>query len=621
MKAFYVLLFCFIATGVQTLFAQSPYDDEVCLDKTVKQLKQAERQKKLLKGLDKTLIYISYLSYKDRSFDRPLTGMAEYEPYRNKIIRNITIQVIDPYRVSVEKPQNDHYNKFQKFANRIQIKTKDWVVRNDLLFKHGDRIVPVLFADTEKNLWQRNTFKDLKIFMLPVEGSEELIDVVVMVQDMWSWGLNTSLEYNKVAGGIQFKNFLGLPQSITNWVSLNYRKDNLWTVYGNYQYENIRSSHIDTKLSYKYSNFTKGGQLEITRDFFSANSKWAGHIKAGIYRETNALPNSFGPSIPTNVFYNWQDVWLATSFKLPGSFGVKHEFLRFILSGRMYRNNYITRPFKRSEDGAQTFIDRTYFLGSIGFANWNYYVDHSVFYLGQAEYFSRGLNGALILGFDYDEELQKRFYSGIQMEYGKYIDKAGYYNIRASYGGFTKKDSYQQILIRISQNFYTRPIKLGRKFMFRQFISANINLGFNRPLGKELIVNDGSGMRGIFTNYIRGTRSYVFNFETDVYPTFKVLGFTSSLFAFVDIAITQQNSLKEFQLKQAYGAGIRLRNLGLGIGSFELTFAYYPNLNITGLKPYAISGGFENKHSIIPEDLFLPTILSTEGSQLMTDVH
>lgn len=108
-------------------------------------------------------------------------------------------------------------------------------------------------------------------------------------------------------------------------------------------------------------------------------------------------------------FYNWQDVWLATSFKLPGSFGVKHEFLRFILSGRMYRNNYITRPFKRSEDGAQTFIDRTYFLGSIGFANWNYYVDHSVFYLGQAEYFSRGLNGALILGFDYDEELQNVF--------------------------------------------------------------------------------------------------------------------------------------------------------------------------------------------------------------------
>lgn len=614
-----LVFFLFSMSLAPCTFGQLPYDEEACYDKTVKQLKQEEQKQKLLKGLNKTLIYISYLSYKDRSVDRPLTGMAEFEPYRGKIIRNIDIKVIYPYGVSIEQPKNNHFNKFQKFANRIQIKTKDWVVRNDLLFKPGDAVVPVLFSDTEKNLWKRNTFKDLKIFMLPVEGSENLVDVVVMVQDMWSWSLNSSLEYNKIAAGIQFKNFLGLPQSISNWVSLNFRKDNLWSVYGNYLYENIRSSHIDTKVSYVYSNFTKGGKLQITRDFFSANSKWAGHIKAGIFKESNALPNSFGPSIPTNVFYNWQDVWLATSFKLSGKAAEKHDLLRFILSGRMYRSSYITRPYKRSEDGAQTFIDRTYFLGSIGFANWNYYVDHSVYYLGQAEYFSRGLNGALILGFDYDEELQKRFYSGVQLEYGKYIDKTGYYHIRASYGGFTKKNSYQQILFRITQNFYSRPIKLGRKFMFRQFFAAHINLGFNRPIGKELIVNDANGFRGVFTNYIRGTRSYVFNFETDVYPTFKVLGFTSSVFAFADIAITQQNSLTGFELKQAYGAGIRLRNLGLGIGSFELTFAYYPGLNINKLKPYSISGGFDNKRAVIPEDLFLPSILTTEGNTLMSD--
>lgn len=597
-------------------FAQSPYDDEICLDKSVKQLKREEQEKKLLKGLNKTLIYISYLSYKDRSVDRPLTGIAEYEPYRDKIIRNIDIEIIDPYGVSIEKPHNDHYNKFQKFANRIQIKTKEWVVRNDLLFKHGDRVVPVLFADTEKNLWQRNTFKDLKIFMVPVDGSDELIDVVVIVQDMWSWSLNTSLEYNKIAAGIQFKNFLGLPQSISTWVSLNYRKDNLWSVYGSYLYENIRRSQIDAKVSYQYSNFSKGGRIELKRSFFSANSKWAGHIKASLTRESNALPNSFGPAIPTNVFYNWQDVWLATAFKLPGTFGQKYELLRMVLSGRVYRYSYTDRPFKRSSDGAQSFTNHTYFLGSIGFANWNYYVDHSVYYLGPAEYFSRGLNGALIMGFDNDEELHKRFYAGLQLEYGKYVGRGGYYNIKASYGGFTKRNSYQQILFRLSQNFYSSPIKMGPKFMMRQFISANLNLGFNRPLGKDLIVNDGNGIRGIFTNYIRGSRSYVFNFETDVYPTFKVLGFTSCVFAFADIAITQQNSIKDFTLKQGYGAGIRLRNLGLGIGLFELTFAYYPNLNIPALKPYAIIGGFENRRAVLPENLFLPTILSPEGNRV-----
>lgn len=609
-----VLLLLFVA--VSAIFAQTPYDDEVCLDKTVKELKREEREKKILAGLNQTLIYISYLSYQDRSIDRPLKGIDEYEPYRGKIIRNVDIKVIDPYGVSIEKPHNDRYTKFQKFANRVQIKTKDWVVRNDLLFRHGDRVVPVLFADTEKNLWQRNTFKDVKIFMVPVDGSEDLIDVVVMVQAMWSWSLNSSLEYNKIAAGLQFKNFLGLPQSLSTWVSLNYRKDNLWSVYGSYLYENIRRSRIDAKVSYDYSNFSKGGRIEIKRNFFSANSKWAGHIKASLTRESASLPNSFGSAIPTNVFYNWQDVWLATAFKMPGKVGQRHELLRLVLSGRVYRYSYTDRPFKRSSDGAQTFIDHTYVLGSIGFANWNYYVDHSVYSLGRAEYFSRGLNGALIMGFDYDEELQKRFYSGLQLEYGKYIGRAGYYNIRASYGGFTRRNSYQQILFKLTQNFYSGPIKLGPKFMFRQFLRASVDLGFNRPLGKELVVNDGTGLRGIFTNYIRGTRNYVFNFETDVYPTFKVLGFTSCVFAFADIAITQQYSIKDYTLSQGYGAGIRLRNLGLGIGLFELTFAYYPNLNVPQLKPYAVIGGFENTRAIVPQNLFLPTILSPEGNRL-----
>src|ERR1700704_6199107 len=125
MRRFSFSIICMLAMTLS--FAQSPYDDEVCLDKTVKQLKHQEQKKKLMKGLDRTLIYISYLSYKDRSVDRPLNGISEFEPYRGKIIRNIEIKVIDPYGVSIEHPNNDHYSKFQKFANRIQIKTKDWV--------------------------------------------------------------------------------------------------------------------------------------------------------------------------------------------------------------------------------------------------------------------------------------------------------------------------------------------------------------------------------------------------------------------------------------------------------------------------------------------------------------
>lgn len=613
MKKLYRLFFFFILSPAMSLtFAQSPYDDEVCLDKTVRQLKREERKQHFMKGIDKTLIIASYLNYSDRTVDRIITGKDAFEPYRGKMIRNIDVKVIQPYGVTIEKPECNKFSRFQKFANSIQFKTKEWVVRNDILFKEGEQVDPIIFADTEKNLWERRTFKDLKLFIIPVDGSDNLVDVLVMVQDRWSWNMNFSVQFEKVQGGIQFKNLFGLPQSISTDVALNYRKDNLYTVSGNYQYSNIKHSQIDVSGSYKYSLLNKGGKISVNRDFFSANSKWAGHITAGIYRESATVPNLLASSIATNVFYNTQDIWLATSIKMSGNYTQKHDLLRLILSARMKRYDYMSRPFMRSADGTQTFIDHTYVLGSIGFANWDYYIDHSVYRLDQAEYFSKGLNGALIGGFDYDEELQKRGYAGVQLDYGSRLGKFGYLDSRASYGGFIKRDSYQQILFKLQEKFNTAPVKLGNKFMMRSFISAELNIGFNRPIGKEVVVNNNNGLRGIYQNYIRGSRSYVFNFETAVYPTFKILGFSSCAFAFADLAIVQNGSISQYQLSQGYGVGVRLRNLKFGIDHFELTFAYYPDMKISQLKPFAFMADFKNNRAPQKNNMFEPDVLSAE---------
>ncbi len=593
------------------IHAQSPYDDEVCLDKTVKQIRNEEIKKRVVFGLTQTLKGFSYLSYSDRTVDRITSGKDVFEPYANMLIRKVEITVLKPYGVSIEQPTATQFTKFQKFANKSQIKTKLWVVENDLLFKAGDRVNPLLFADTERNLWERSTFKDLKIFVIPVEGSYDLVDVLVMVQDRWSWNITTSVAFNKVQAGVQFKNFLGIPQSISSYVSLNFRKDNLYTVHGDYLYENIKRTQIDVNVGYMYDNFTKGGFLKIKRDFFSSKSKWAGHFKAEIFRESSLAPNFLAAAIPTNVFYNTQDIWLATSIN-PKFKDPRFELMRFIVSSRIYRKDYLSRPFQRSSDRSLNFLNRFYFLGSIGFANWDYYVDHNVFYLGQAEYLNKGLNGAVILGFDRDEELQKRFYSGAELTYGKNIKRLGYINTKIGYGGFTKKNSYQQVLLQFNTKFFSDPIPLGSKFFMRQFISASANVGFNRPIGKELVVNSTTGIRGVFVDYIRGTRNYVFNFETTVYPNFKILGFNSCAFVFADIAVVQQNSIRDYWLTQAYGVGIRLRNLSMGIGFFEISFAYYPNLRVPNMKPFRFLGDFKNNREILQDNLFEPDILSTD---------
>ena len=586
----------------------------VCPGKTPKQCAKEQRKKDLIKGLNKAVVYISYLNYSDRTVDRIVSGMDEFEPYRGAIIRNVDVRIIEPFGVSVDQPESDRYTKFQKFANKIQFKTKDWVVRNELLFKHGDRVNPILFADTEKNLWEQSAFKDLKIFIVPVEGSDDnLVDIVVLVQQRWSWSITTGAQYNKAVVGISFQNLLGLPMSVAQAVSFNYRKDNPYTVYGHFEYDNIKRSHIDTRVEYEYENLSRGVDLNVSRKFYSANALWAGHLQTGIYREYSNVPNALAAAIPTDVLYNWQDVWLASSIKVPGKLGDKESQMRLIVSGRFFNQNYMSRPYKISSDGSLLFLNHTYLLGSVGLANWNYYVDHQVYSLGNAEYFSKGFNAAFIAGFDQDEELQKRFYSCLQMNYGGYIRKLGYINTTVSYSGFLNRNRYDQILGKWSNSFFSAPVKMGRKFMLRQFISSNINLGFNRPNDREIIVNNYNGVRGIFTNYIKGQRSYVFNFETDIYPSFKVLGFSSAVFIFADLTVLQQNSFADHQLCQGYGGGIRLRNLGLGIDFFELSFVYYPNLNIPGYKPYTFIGGTDNSRGIPQNNLFLPAILTPDN--------
>jgi hypothetical protein len=612
MRAFYCTCICVITCmATLRLPAQSLHDEPVCPAKTPKQIKRQIRKKRVLNGVNKTLIYVSYLSYSDRQVDRPVNGPEEYEPYRGKTIRNIDIQIIEPYGTTIDKPVADHYSKFQKFANKIQIKTKDWVVRNDLLFKQGEKVDPMQIADTERNLWDRGTFKDLKVFIEPVQG-EDSVDVVIMLQDRWSWGVKSTLAYSYVSAGLEFKNFLGLPQTVFNSVTFNFRKDDFYSLSGGYLFENIKKSHIDARVSYEYDNLNKGVSGYVQRNFFSANSEWAGHLMGSYQHQSAALPNSLGQAIPTNVTYDNEDAWLARAFKLPSSLGQSFDLMRLIVSGRMYRNQYDSRPYQVSPDGSLIFLNRTYALGSIGLANWDYYLDHSVYYLDQAEYFGKGFNPSLIMGWDNDEQLGQRFYSGVQLDYGKYLQGLGYFDTRVSYGGFSRKDMYDQVLFKVTENYYSTPVKLGRRFMLRQFITGNVNIGVNRPDTKQLVMNDADGVRGIFVNNIQGTRSYVVNLETDVYPTFKILGFSGAAFAFADLALMQQNSFKGGTLTQGYGVGLKLRNLGMGIGFFEITFAYYPKLSIQTIKPYAVIGGFDNSRAISADNLFVPTVLSTD---------
>lgn len=607
-----IILLAITLAGAPLLHAQRYYEANNVLLNEQLAYKEVESRQKMLNGLNTCMKVLSYLNYSDRRADRVLSGIDAFEPYRDKTIRNIDITILEPYGVSIDNPFNNHLTKFQKFANNVQIGTREWVVQNDVLFKEGEKVNPILFADTERNLWERGTFKDLKIFVHEVDENPDEVDVVIVVQDRWSWNIYANAGMDRINTGVQFKNFLGLPHTINQGIALNYRKDNLYTVYGGYYYQNINRSQVDVGVSYKYENFKKGAELEVVRQFYSAKPQWAGHLIADFYKENATASTLTANTVATNVMYNSQDVWLARSMKLPGAVGKKFELLRFIVSARFERMHYIQRPFTRSEDGAYSYFNHHNYFVSFGLANWDYYQDRNVYYINRAEYFTKGFNIAFIGGLNTDEELGNRFYSGLRFEYGKNFPKFGYLYFDYTYGGYTKRNEYQQILGRLKTIYYSRLFKVGKTHV-RQLITTITNMGFNRPLGKEIIVNNTNGVRGLFSNYKRGNTTFALSLETDFNADFKVLGFSSCLYFFADWAFL---SNKELQLSrnftQAYGLGLRLRNMDMGIDYIEISFAYYPGLNVPEQKPYNIIGHYENDRAPTKNNLFVPTVLEAE---------
>ena len=94
------------------------------------------QEKKFYKFLHKVLfrsVDASEISNKKRQNSASIAPIP-YSNYNCKIIRNITIETLDPYGFSAENKNSIPTNKLEKIGNSLHIKTKNWTIRNLLLF-------------------------------------------------------------------------------------------------------------------------------------------------------------------------------------------------------------------------------------------------------------------------------------------------------------------------------------------------------------------------------------------------------------------------------------------------------------------------------------------------------
>ena len=145
---------------------------------------------------------------------KKVRGIAEtqklYSSYQCKIIRNIKIETLDPFGYSIDNESYSPNNFFEKAGNTIHIKTKNWTIRNLLLFKKNQELDSLLVKESERIIRNQRFSNNVIIRPIAIENNIDSVDVYVRVLDTWSLIPTGSYAKAKANLDITERNFLGL---------------------------------------------------------------------------------------------------------------------------------------------------------------------------------------------------------------------------------------------------------------------------------------------------------------------------------------------------------------------------------------------------------------------------
>ena len=123
--------------------------------------------------------YITFaqdLAY-ENNWDRNLEG---------KTISKIFLRTLNVAGESIDETISSDSTWFNNLANSFHYKTRNWVIRERLLFNEGDKLNYRTLYESERLLRSSNLFLDVKINVFPSAISKDEVEIVVITKDRWT---------------------------------------------------------------------------------------------------------------------------------------------------------------------------------------------------------------------------------------------------------------------------------------------------------------------------------------------------------------------------------------------------------------------------------------------------
>lgn len=495
--------------------------------------------------------------------------------YQGKTIRNITVWVLEPFGPTLYDTTKLAISWIETTGNKLHHTSRKKHLRKLLRLNEGDAVDPYNLADNERLIRQLSYIKDAFFRVIPVQGSQTLVDLQLWVKDQFSWGANMSVgSITSTDFEIYSRNLYGLGHEFSNSFEFDSDKDQKYGYMGKYKIKNIRKSYIDAIFTYQNTYEKAVIQVDLDRSFATYNTKYAGGFTLSQTMRSDEIINDDPIINEVPLDFNYGNIWFGRSYKVKS----KKRFARrkLYLAGRISSRKFFERPDVGPKLN-QFFHDNTLFLASLSLSQIQYYKSNLIYNFGRTEDIPYGFLTQLTVGYE-DREYSHRNYLGFDLQKAIYLRKSrSYFFNRVAIGGYFNSKRFEQGVLRAQSKFFSRIHNLG-PLRFRHFGDLQYTLGIRRFPEEFISLITDKGIRGFSKEDVIGTQKLVLNLESVAFTPYTLGGFRFAFYTFADMGFIGSNNKNILKEKFYYGVGfgIRLHNENLVFKTIQLRLAFYP---------------------------------------------
>lgn len=520
----------------------------------------------------------AYVSNKDKNKTK--------QTYKQHHIRNIYIHTTDPFGYD-EKYRVENPKWYEKLANHLHSKSREFTIRSYLLFKKGELYNAQKLYESERLLRSMNFINRASISVIDSTATKDSIDIRVNVLDSWSLHPKLSFSTPKLGLGLTEENFMGLGHEAeiyyredfnnhTNNLSSHYKVNNICQTFINAQILGERDFDRNERINFR-----------VYRDFFSPLTRWAGGVTIEYFKRNVTIPLSMDvQNFPSDlVKVQQQDYWAGMQFSLDRN--EDRKITNNISAAIRFQNyRYVNSP-SAMLDPAGYFSPYQLFLGSIGYNQRKFSVEQNIFDYNLPEDIPYGKAITLTGGFTKQYDTQYP-YVGLTTAYGHFF-KIGYFNFKVQYGSFFKEEKGFRSTFRIDGTYFS-PIQDWKFASVRHFISPTLVLGNDRLASyKDRINFNGTNEFPVYNENFVGKDKLIIRYQlqTFIKKTYKNFHFNPYFITALGWLSQDHKNLFQSKIHTKFGIGLAIYNPFLVFNRFQISFVYYPSV------PFDDKGVFE----------------------------